>query len=107
MRTAVVLIATSLVFTACYRESRPYDRNRYEATGPQRFEAYTTDGETVLVEQDPRTGDLYIVGPGARHGEPVAIVNRDDHGRMLVTRDVKGRRYEGSGGDGRHDDDHR
>ena len=93
MRAAGMLITTSLVLTtACFRESRPSERDRYEATRSQRFEAYTTDGESVLVEQDPRTGGLYIVGPGALRGQPVAIVNRDDHGRVLVTRDVQGRR---------------
>jgi hypothetical protein len=103
MRTALLLVATSIALTACFRESRPYDRDRYDATRLQRFEAYTTDGESVLVEQDPRTGDLYIVQPEILRGQPVAIVNRDDRGRTLVTRDVQRRRYEGSGGDGERD----
>jgi hypothetical protein len=110
MRTALLLIAASIVGTACFHESRPYDRNRYDSTRLQRFEAYTTDGESVLVEQDPRTGDLYIVQPEALRGQPVTIVNRDDRGRTLVTRDVERRRHEGSGGDGqrdRHDEDRR
>jgi len=110
MRTALLLVTTSIVSSACFRESRPYDRDRYEATQLQRFEAYTTDGESVLVEQDPRTGDLYIIQPDALRGQPVAIVNRDDRGRTLVTRDVQRRRYEGSGGDrerDRRDEDRR
>jgi len=64
----------------------------------------------VLVEQDPRAGDLYIVQPAALRGEPVAIVNRDDRGQTLVTRDVQRRRYEGSAGDAkrdRHDENRR
>jgi hypothetical protein len=109
MRTALLLIAASIVGTACFHESRPYDRDRYDSTRLQRFEAYTTDGESVLVEQDPRTGDLYIVQPEALRGQPVAIINRDDRGRTLVTRDVQRRRYEGSGGAerDRHDEDRR
>ena len=38
--------------------------------------------------------------------ERVAIVNRDDRGRTLVTREVQTRRYEGSGGDAEHNDEH-
>ena len=51
-----------------------------------------------------------VVQPEALRGQPVAIVNRDDRGRTLVTRDVQRRRYEGSGGDGerdRHEEDRR
>lgn len=110
MRTALLLIAASIAGTACFHESRPYDRDRYDSARLQRFEAYTTDGESVLVEQDPRTGDLYIVQPAALRGEPVAIVNRDDRGQTLVTRDVQRRRYEGSAGDAkrdRHDENRR
>jgi hypothetical protein len=109
MRTALLLIAASVVGTACFHESRPYDRDRYDSTRLQRFEAYTTDGESVLVEQDPRTGDLYIIQPEALRGQPVAIISRDDRGRTLVTRDVQRRRYEGSAGGerDRHDEDRR
>ena len=46
---------------ACAHEGRPYDRDRYDSTRQRTFEAYTTDGDSVLVEQDPRTGDLLIV----------------------------------------------
>src|SRR5437763_1069746 len=56
MRTALLLIAASIVGTACFHESRPYDRDRYDSARLQRFEAYTTDGESVLVEEAPRTG---------------------------------------------------
>lgn len=103
MRTSLLLIAASIVGTACFHENRPYDRNRYDSTRLQRFEAYTTDGESVLVEQDPRTGDLYIVQPEALRGQPVAIINRDDRGQTLVRRDVQRHRYEGSGGEGERD----
>jgi hypothetical protein len=108
MRTALLFIVAPLVLAGCSHESRPYDdRTRAEVRGPQRFEAVTTDGEAVLVEQDARTGGLYIVGPGPLHGQPVAIVNPDDHGRVLVTRDARDRRFEGSAGDnGTHRDDH-
>jgi len=106
MRTAFLLVAASILGTACVRESRPYDRDRYDSTRPRAFEAYTTDGDSVLVEQDPRTGDLFIVQPEQLRGERVAIVNRDDRGRTLVTRDVQTRRYEGSGGDAEHNDEH-
>jgi hypothetical protein len=118
MRIALLLVAASIVGSACAHESRPYDRDRYESVRSQRFEAYTTDGESVLVEQDRRTGEYFIVQPESLRGEPVALVNRDDRGRALVTRDVPRRRLEGSGGDvdrdgrdqDRHDhrdDDHR
>jgi hypothetical protein len=106
MRTALLLIPASILGTACVHEGRPYDRDRYDSTRPQAFEAYTTDGESVLVEQDPRTGDLFIVQPEPLRGERVAIVNRDDRGRTLVTRDVQARRHEGSAGDAEHDDEH-
>jgi len=106
MRTALLLVAASILGTACVRESRPYDRDRYDSTRPRAFEAYTTDGDSVLVEQDPRTADLFIVQPEQLRGERVAIVNRDDRGRTLVTRDVRTRRYEGSAGDAEHDDEH-
>ncbi|TMA11630.1 MAG: hypothetical protein E6J84_13650 [Deltaproteobacteria bacterium] len=106
MRTALLLIAASILGMACAHEGRPYDRDRYDSTRQRTFEAYTTDGDSVLVEQDPRTGDLLIVQPEQLRGERVAIVNRDDRGRTLVTRDVQGRRYEGSAGDAEHDGDH-
>ena len=113
MRIALLLIVTSILGTACFHETRSYERDRYDSTRSQRFEAYTTDGESVMVEQDPRTGDLYIVQPEQLRGERVALVNRDDRGRTLVTRDVERRRYEGSAGDAerkdepRRDGDHR
>jgi hypothetical protein len=106
MRIPVVLIAASILGTACAHESR-YDRDRYGAARPQAFEAYTTDGESVLVDQDPRTGELYIVQPEQFRGERVALVNRDAGGRALVTREVSRRRYEGSAGDVRREDDRR
>lgn len=107
MRTALLFIIAPLVLAGCSHESRRYDeRTSAERSGPQRFEAVTTDGETVLVEKDARTGGLYIVGPGPLHGQPVAIVNPDDHGHVLVTRDARDPRFEGSAGDNgiRHDD---
>jgi hypothetical protein len=107
MRTALLLIAASILGTACvHDETRAYDRDRYASAHPRAFEAYTTDGDSVLVEPDPRTGDLFIVQPEQLRGERVAIVNRDDHGRALVTRDVQERRYEGSAGDAERNDEH-
>jgi hypothetical protein len=98
MRTAV-LVAASILVTACYREARP----GYDARQSQVFEAYTTDGQYVTVQQDPRTGDLFIVQPEQLRGERVAIVNRNDQGRVLVTRDVQApQRRQGSGGDEQH-----
>jgi hypothetical protein len=115
MRTALLLIVASILGTACFPETRSDRRDRYDTTQPQAFEAYTTDGNYVTVQQDPRTDDLFIVQPEELRGERVAIVNRNDRGQVLVTRDVQTRRrQEGSGGDEqrrgddhRRDDDHR
>ncbi len=108
MRTALLLVAASFLGTACFHESRSYHRDRYEAPQGQSFEAYTTDGDQVVVEQDPRSGYLYIVQPEQLRGQRVAIVDRDEQGRALVTRDVQmHRRYGAERGDGHHDDDRR
>jgi hypothetical protein len=111
MRTALLLATLSLLGTACFHES--YDRDRYDRA--QAFEAYTTGGDSVLVEPDARTGNLYIVQPERLRGERVALVDRDNGGRALVTRDVQMRRRYGNadpndqyrGEDDRHDDHHR
>lgn len=107
MRTALLLTIASILGTACFPETRSDRRDRYDTAQPQAFEAYTTDGNYVTVQQDPRTGDLFIVQPEQLRGERVAIVN--DQGQVLVTRDVQTRRrQEGSGGDEqRRGDDHR
>ena len=89
MRTALLLATLSLMGTACFHES--YDRGRYDRA--QAFEAYTTDGESVLVETDARTGNLYIVQPEQLRGERVVLVDQNNGGRALVTRDVRMRRY--------------
>jgi hypothetical protein len=108
MRTALLLVVSSILGTACFPETRSDRRDRYDAAQPQAFEAYTTDGNYVTVQQDPRTGDLFIVQPEQLRGERVAIVNRNDRGQVLVTRDVQTRRRQGSGGDEQHRaDDHR
>lgn len=105
MRFAVLLLAASIVSTACFPENRSYRRDTAQ---PQVFEAYTTDGDSVMVEQDPQNGNLYIVQPVQLRGEAVALVNRDSDGRMLVTREVQRRqRYQGSGGDAERRDEHR
>ena len=100
MRTAVLIAVASILGIACYpTETRTYPTVRHE-TSPQVFEAWLTNGVPVSVREDRRTGDLFIVEPEQLRGEPVAIVNRDDHGRMIVTRDFQRRYYrEGSGGD--------
>lgn len=93
--------------TACSHETHSYRRDRYEAVQPQAFEAYTTDGDSVLVQQDPRNGYLYIVQPEQLQGERVAIVDRNEGGRPLVTRDVQMRgRYGVNRGDAERNDGH-
>lgn len=73
------------------------------------FNAYTTDGEVVVVQQDLRDGRLIIVEPGQMRGQPVAIVNDNDPNRILVSRDLVYRspRGAGSGGDDPRRDDRR
>ena len=88
MRIALLLATLSLLGTACFHDS--YDRRSDRA---QAFDAYTTDGESVLVETDSRTGNLYIVQPEQLRGQRVVLVDRDNGGRALVTRDVRMRRY--------------
>ena len=110
MRTALLLATLSFLGTACAHES--YDRDRYDRA--HAFEAYTTDGESVLVEEDARTGNLYIVQPEQLRGERVALVDRDNGGRALVTRDVRMHPRYGNAEpneqyrrqDDRHDDNH-
>jgi len=101
MRTAILTAVVALLGTACYSTPDRYytrdDRNRAAV-----FEAQTTSGDFVRVQQDPRDGDLVIVDPIQLRGQRVAMVNRDTgRGVALVTIDTGPRRYyrEGSGGD--------
>src|SRR3954453_19650871 len=97
MRNALLLILASVLGSACYSsQPQPYPGG-YERAPP--FEADTTDGNNVLVAEDPRSGYFFIVEPIELRGQQVAIVNRQGE-RMLVTRDVRVRhRYQGSAGD--------
>jgi signal peptidase I len=105
MRKLFIVLAVAALGTACFPETRSYPPAGYENRA-QVFEAYTTDGDSVMVQQDPRDGDLVIVAPDSMRGERVAMVNPDNNGRALVTRDVRyTHRYQGSGGDVVHERD--
>jgi len=103
MRTLFLATAVAILGTAC-ASSEPRERygRRYDDRRDQVFDAYTTDGAYVRVQQDPRSGDLMIVEPAALNGQHALMVNQDPGNGMPLVEIAAGpqyRRYQGSGGD--------
>ena len=101
MRMRHAIFATALVLaTACFRDTRSEQDARPYGQQAQTFDAQTTEGDYVTVEQDSRTGNLIIVQPPQWRGQQVAVVSNDGRGQMIVTRDVGSRRRYNEGNDG-------
>jgi hypothetical protein len=77
MRFLSIAIGVLWLGTACASGERrePYEGRRYEAQQTQSFDAYTTDGSWVRVQQDRRTGELFITDPPGMSGERVVMIN--------------------------------
>ncbi len=109
MRTGILVAVIAVFGVACY-SSAPSDRyyrrgdNVPVAATPNGFDAYTTNGDYVRIQQE-RDGDLVIVEPESMRGEHVAVISNDGaNGAPLVTTDVtnggwRARRPVGSAGD--------
>jgi hypothetical protein len=106
VRMRHAIFATALVLaTACYRDTRSEQDSRPYGRQAQTFDAQTTEGDYVTVEQDSRTGNMVIVQPPQWRGQQVAVVSNDGRGQVIVTRDVGSRPGYNESGNGNWSND--
>jgi hypothetical protein len=99
------LIALVVLGTACVT-SAPRDRydGRYDdRQSVQVFDATTTDGMFVRVQQDRRSGDMLIVEPASMSGQHAVMVNPNGGSGMPLVA-IGGPTYQRRDDSARHDD---
>jgi hypothetical protein len=106
MRTVFLSATIALFGAACVSSSPRYPEDRRDRQA-QTFDAYTTNGDFVRVQQDARSGDLVIVDPPQLSGDTVAMISRDSaQGMPLVAIQTYSGHRDNRDRDDRSRDDH-
>ena len=97
-RTAAVLAAATLVLTACSSDNEPNAGGNETSSGSPSPDEAKGDGELVVGQLLPQTGDLAFLGPPEFAGVDLAIQEINDAGGVLgkPVKSVRGDSGDGS-----------